>query len=142
MKVMQHEGFTVDSHLEDEDDPYIFIKAGKGNLSFEGVRLYKIGDSIAYRVQKESKTHPYGKAYLLDVEGTFNDIIAETGSEAKAGEYLMKSLNKEFKKFFEKSEVAEKELRSVEEDPDNPGGGVLLRNASSDYATSINSRIA
>jgi hypothetical protein len=143
-KVLEHEGFSVESHLEDDDDndPYIFLK-GKGSLSFDGVRIYKIGDSIAYRVQKEAQTHPYGRAYLLDVESNFNELMAEMGSEEKAGKELIESLRKEFTKFFQKSLAAERELKTADfvDDGEPDSGSVIVHNASMDYATSIGSRI-
>jgi len=142
-KVLEHEGFKVDAYLdEDSDDPYIFLK-GKDDLSFDGVRIYKVGESIAYRVQKESKTHPYGRAYLLDIEDNFNDLMAETGSEKKAGEYVIQAVNKEFTRFFQKSKMAERELKTADyEDGDEAStGGIIVNSASMDYATSINAKV-
>jgi len=65
-KVLAHNGLKVQDFLG-EEEPYIFVKSPTDELSFEGVRIYKIGSNIAFRVQKESATHPYGRAYPLDV---------------------------------------------------------------------------
>ena len=59
-KVLRQGKLQVYSHLEDEE-PHLFVKANNKKLSFEGVRVYHIGDGIAFRVQKLEKTEPYGK---------------------------------------------------------------------------------
>lgn len=99
----------------DVDEPYVFLSAKDRNLSFKGVRIYKIGDSLAFRIQKENKTAPYGKAYPLSVEEMFDHMISEDGvDEQKAGEEVMQAIIDHFNKFFEASQQAEKELRDIE----------------------------
>ena len=63
-KALRKAKLHVYSHIED-DDPHLFVKANNKKLSFEGIRIYHIGDGIAYRVQKLEKTEPYGNKYLL-----------------------------------------------------------------------------
>lgn len=119
-KVLQHAGFKVESYLGNDEDAYIFVFSGNKELSFEGVRIYKIADQITYRVQKEKDTHPFGKAYVLEVESIYNDFISENGDEAKSGEKVIKDITHQLKKFFEKSLAAEKEIRYLTIDADSP----------------------
>jgi len=141
-KLLEKHGFTVEAYLENEEDPYVFLNANDDQLSFDGVRIYKLGDVMAFRVQKEKDTHPYGKAYPLDIEAMFNDMMSESGSEKKAGEEVIESIVDEFKRFFKKSKTAEKELRSAEVDQEREDGNgkIMVKNGSLDYASSIGSR--
>lgn len=108
-KVFEKEGFPTVSYTEDEE-PYIFVKNPTNNLSFNGIRIYKIGDIIAYRTQREEATHPYGKAYSLDIEDIFNDFIADDMKEKEAGKEVIKAIIKEVNNFFSKSAEAEDKL--------------------------------
>lgn len=133
-KMLEKEGLSVSNHLED-DDPYVFLSSPGNRLSFDGIRLYKIGNDIAFRIQKESDTHPYGKAYSLDVEGMFDDYISDHMDEEKAGKEVMKSVVEELRSFFNKSAEAEKELRDNEVDSvGDPLGKMMLRSTGTDYA--------
>lgn len=137
-KVLKKEGMNVTNFLE-EDEPHIFLRNPQGGTSFDGVRIYKIGGNIAYRVQKEDRTHPYGKAYLLDVEGMFEDLISDQ-TEQTAGEQVIKSIAQELRKFFEKNAEAEKEIRQSEFDQKaDPMGRITINTQGSDYANSVNS---
>jgi hypothetical protein len=141
-RVLEKNGMTVANFLED-DDPHIFIRVNKKNLSFDGVRIYKIGGGLAYRVQKEEKTHPYGKAYSIDVEGMYDDMISDEMDEEKAGKEVMKSLVQEIRKFFDKSSDAEKELRSIEFDKSSnkdPMGNIVARTTGTDYANQVHNK--
>lgn len=137
-RVLEKQGFTVDSCLEDDDDPYIFVHSGNQQLSFEGVRIYKVSGIMAYRVQKEKETHPYGKAYELNLENIFNDLMAENGDESKSGHGVIKTVGEQFKKFFKKSVDAEQELKSIDVEKSSEDG-VSVRNANLDYSTMIGS---
>ena len=77
------DGEDIGDHLK-EEDPYLYVHNKNENLSFNGVRVYKIGDIMAYRIQKEEKTHPYGKAYLLDVENMFNEFLEDMEEKEEA----------------------------------------------------------
>jgi hypothetical protein len=114
-KLLEQKKLRVQNFLE-EDDPYIFVSSPSKNLSFDGIRIYKIGDDLAFRVQKEATTHPYGKAYLLDVEDMFNDLISDKKDEEAAGKEVVEAVAEQIVDFFKKSEKAEKELRSSEID--------------------------
>jgi len=136
-KVLKKEGVNTANHLED-DDPYLFVRS-PGKLSFDGIRIYKIGDNIAYRVQKEEETHPYGKAYSLDVEGMYEDYISDDDyDESKAGKEVMKSIVSEIRNFFNKSAEAENELRDGEFDKaGDPLGRVMMKSTGTDYSSKV-----
>jgi len=139
-KLLKQQGMTVGSFLEG-DDPYIFLKANKGSASFEGVRIYKIGGNLAYRIQKEEKTHPYGKAYSLDIEGMWDDLIGDKMDEEAAGKKIISAVREEFENFFAKSLDAEKQLRQGDFDKKgNPMGNVMLTGTGSDYSNLVHSK--
>ena len=88
---LKKNGINVGDYLKN-DDPYLYINNKNENLSFNGVRVYKIGDIMAYRVQKEEKTHPYGRAYLLDIESMFNEFL-EDMEEKEAGKKVIEAIS-------------------------------------------------
>ncbi|RTK95761.1 MAG: hypothetical protein EKK64_05755 [Neisseriaceae bacterium] len=110
-KMLEQSNVKVNDFLDDEN-PYIFVKNPlKDRLEFEGIRIYQIGEMIAYRVQREKDTEPYGKSYLLDLEEMFNDFMSENVEEEKAGEMVINGVIEELKKFFEKSADAENKIQ-------------------------------
>jgi hypothetical protein len=113
--ILSEAKLKVDDFLKDEV-PYLFLKNTDKDLDFDGVRIYKIGSSMAYRVQKESKTEPYGEAYLLDVEDIFGDLITDM-SEEKAANKVKEAVVEEFKSFFRKSVEAQDEIAGEGGDP-------------------------
>lgn len=132
-KLLKSQGMQVKLHTEDED-PYLFVKASAPKLSFDGIRVYEIGTTLAYRVVKEEKTEPYGKAYALNLEEMFNDFMGENKmEEEQAGKKVIESVTNELKKFFDKSEKAEKELKAGDLD----GTGIILRTGGTDYASLV-----
>ena len=113
-KMLEQSNVKVDDFLDNEN-PYIFVKNPlKEKLEFEGIRIFQIGEMIAYRVQREKDTEPYGKSYLLDLEEMFNDYMSENIEEEKAGEMVINGVVKELRKFFEKSFEAEGKLNDVD----------------------------
>ena len=136
--VLEKHGMEVASHL-DAEDPYLFVKDGDRHCSFDGVRLYvSEADTMAFRVQKEADTHPYGKAYALDVEGMYLDLIADKCDEDKAGVQVAKGIVRSIKKFFEKSGEAERDIRAAELDGSgDPMGKVLIKGTGTDYSNMI-----
>lgn len=113
-KVLEQQGLPISDFIED-DEPYIFLKTSNEQVSFDGIRIYKIGDIVAYRIQKEEHTEPYGKPYLLDIEDLFDDLIADDDmNEGKAGKEVINAMVKEFKKFFDQSAEAEQVVRGLE----------------------------
>lgn len=136
-RLLRKGGMQIYSHLEDdEEQPYIFVKAPGEKLSFDGIRIYEIGEMIAYRIQKEEKTHPFGKAYMLDVEDMFNDFMSENMKEEEAGNKVIESVVEELKKFFSKSEKAEQEMKNNVSD----GSGLIIKTGGNDYASTVLNR--
>lgn len=139
-QMLEQHDFDVDGYL-DTENPYIFVKSPNSSLSFGGVRIYKVGDTIAYRVQKDKRTHPYGKAYNLDLEEMYNDLLSDDMDPQKAGTQVIKAVINELKKFFENSKKAEKELQDMEFDADkDPLGKVMVRPNTLDYSSMIHSK--
>lgn len=146
-KMLKKHGLQVENHLEDADgeDPYVFCYNTSKEGSFDGIRIYKIGTNIAFRIQKESETHPYGRAYPIDIEQMYNDFLEdEDTSEDKAGQKVIEAVVKEVRRFFEKSvEIERDERKSPFGDPSagsQPGdgtGNVALRQTGSDYSSLI-----
>ena len=135
-KALRKAKLHVYSHLED-DDPHLFVKANNKKLSFEGIRIYHIGDGIAYRVQKLEKTEPYGKSYSLDADGMFNDYMGEGMDEKEAAQKVIDDLGREIKKFFHRSAEAEEEIRTGAKD----GVGMIVKTGGSDYSSTVLNRL-
>lgn len=140
-KVLQSKGMKTENHLDD-DDPYIFCYNPTKNCSFDGVRLYIIAENVAFRIQKHSDTHPYGRAYQLKIEEMFEDYLSDDGVNKKdAGMKVMEEIVTAIRKFFDTSSIIEKDIRIG----DLNAGSVDLQ--SNDYNNQIfnggsNSRIS
>lgn len=133
--IVKKHGMKSEQHLDD-NDPYLFIFGpDKLHLSFDGIRIYKIGDILAFRVQKESSTHPYGKAYPLDVEEMYNDLLSDKMDEEAAGKKVMEAIVKEIETFFQKSHDAEKEINNN----NDPMGKVIMGSSATgtDYSSMV-----
>jgi hypothetical protein len=113
--VLKEANFKVEDFLCDES-PYLFLQNTEEGLDFEGVRIYKVGSNIAYRIQKENKTAPYGAAYSLNIEDMFEDLITDV-DEDKIAEQIKKAIKEEFNNFFKKSLKAQEEINSSSVDP-------------------------
>jgi hypothetical protein len=113
--ILKEGNFEVKDFFCDEY-PYLFLKNTEPGLDFDGVRIYKVGSNLAYRIQKESETAPYGAAYSLDLEEIFEDLITDMDEE-KAAEQVKKAVREEFKTFFKKSAQAQEEINSGSLDP-------------------------
>jgi hypothetical protein len=139
-KILEHADFrTVD--FTDEDDPYLFVYAPDDDLSFDGIRIYKVGDQIAFRIQRESKTHPYGKAYPLNLEEMFSDMLSDHSSEEKAGKAVIVAVVSELKRFFKQSRKAEQEIRAGELDKNRDAlGRVIIRASGTDFSNMIHTK--
>lgn len=138
--LFEKQGFKVVARIKD-DDPYIFVQNSDNNGDFGGIRIYEIGDIISFRVQKDPDTQPYGKAYELDVETMFEDLLEDHKDPKKAGKALIGSLTKELKRFFEKSAKAEKELSADDAalSPSNPMTRIINRvGAGASYGSLVN----
>lgn len=135
-KCLSKGGFQVYSHLENTEDPYIYVKNPKKSMSFDGIRIYEIGEMVAYRIQREEKTEPYGKAYWLNLEDMFNDYMSENMEEEEAGKKVVEGVVDEIKKFFSKSSKAEEQMRDSGQD----GTGLIIKTGGSDYSSTVLNR--
>lgn len=137
-QLLEVSGLKVENFLtESEDDPYIFCFSPSQN-SFDGIRVYKIGKTIAFRVQKENETHPYGAAYPLPVEEMFHDFLGDRDiDQKKAGKKVIEAVSKEIRRFFEKSIEAESEEREKDNEMNKGGGNSLIRGSGSDYSSLV-----
>ncbi len=138
--ILEHNGFKVESFLniDADEDPYVFCHSNLRGCGFDGIRIYKIGTDLAFRVQKENKTHPYGSAYSLPIEEMFNDFLTDQGSDQKkAGKMVIEAVAKEIKRFFEKSSKAENDAREEEVENGKNGGDVAIRTTGTDYSALI-----
>jgi predicted type IV restriction endonuclease len=134
-KILQSKGFQVENYLDAEggEDPYIFCYNPSKEGSFDGIRIYSIGDTIAFRVQKENKTHPYGRAYSISIEQMFNDFLEdEKTSEESAGKKVIEAVSREIKRFFEKSGEIERDF-----DKSSDSDGIVVRQTGTDYSNLI-----
>lgn len=143
-QLLEKNGMKVENFTEtdDEDDPYVFCYNPQKTGSFDGIRIYKIGDSLAFRIQKENKTHPYGSAYPLPIEDMFHDLLTDEGiDELKAGKKVIEAVNKEIRSFFDKSVKAEKDARKDSLlDPEQDRAGGMVRASGTDYSSLIYSK--
>lgn len=130
--ILKEENFKVEDFLCDES-PYLFLKSTEDGLDFDGVRIYKIGSNIAYRIQKENKTAPYGASYSLNIEDAFGDLITDM-DEGKAADQLKKAIKEEFKNFFKKSIEAQEDINSGSLDPHS---NLLVGNSHGDLSNTM-----
>jgi len=139
-RLLERQGMALTSHLH-EEDPYVFVKSPTKSLSFDGIRIYKVGDITAFRVQKQEETHPYGKAYLLDLEEMFDDYMGDDYQAEEAAQQIIQAVTEEIKRFFTKSSEAEQEIRSAELDQDADGlGKILVKTQGTDYSSLVTSK--
>lgn len=140
--MLESTGMKVENYLDldDEDhEPYIFCYNPTKSNSFDGIRIYKIGSDLAFRIQKESKTHPYGSAYPLPIETMFYDFLSDDDvDEKKAGKKIIESIGKEIRKFFAKSSEADKNER--DKNIDDNSGDIIVKSTGTDYSSMIYSK--
>ena len=109
-KLLESQGLQVKDHLDD-DDPYLFLQKTNDSVSFGGIRIYKIGEQMAFRIQKQESTHPFGQAYPINIEEMFNDLMNDHHKPEEAGKQVIKYVVEEVKRFFDKTAEAEKDLK-------------------------------
>ena len=138
-QLLESGGLKVENFLtNDGDEPYIFCYSSSGGGGFDGIRIYKIGDQLAFRVQKENKTHPYGTAYPLPVEEMFHDFLSDKDVDQMiAGKKVVEAVTKEVRRFFDKSGEAEKDDRSNSLKQSDGQGDVLVRTTGTDYSALV-----
>lgn len=135
-KLLESQNIKIGDHL-DADDPYIFMHSPDKNVTFDGIRIYQIGSQIAFRIQKEENTQPFGKAYPLNIEDMFNDLLSDHHKPEEAGKKVISAVIEEVKRFFNKSAEAERDLRDTEFSTADPMGKVVIRSSGTDYSNMI-----
>lgn len=141
-KLFESQGFEAKEHTS-ADDPYLYVANPMKHASFDGIRIYKIGSTLAFRIQKEEKTHPFGRAYMLDVEEMYNDLLTDHHKPEDAGKALVKSVAEEIKLFFNKQAKAENELKAMfqgQGDMKDPFNRVVVRASGTDYSNMVTSK--
>lgn len=138
-EILKQGGFKVDDFLDEHfEEPYIYCYNPNKDTSFKGIRVYKIGDQIAYRVQRESETHPFGTAYLIDMDSLFNDIMSDGITKKEdIGHKLMEEVIKKIKSFFKESAQAEKEEDEWDDDGDSMGMVHVRNPLGGDYSSQV-----
>lgn len=134
-KLLEAKDFKVKGYVE-TDDPYIFVASTNKKTSFNGIRVYHIGSQIAFRVQNEADTHPYGKAYPLDIEEMFNDLLSDNKPK-EAAQKVMTEVVREIKRFFDSSAKAEGEF----EDATDPLDRLITKSTGTDYSNNLMTRM-
>jgi len=141
-KCLVKSGLFVDDFTEGEDC-HLFVTAMPSPQEFEGIRIYCLGNICSYRVQKVKDTEPYGKAYLLDLQKTFDDILEEKGMKASnkdCVEAFIERIGKEIRDFFAQSMKDEDEFYQSEidaEDKSDPASAMVLPAYTQDYSSSV-----
>jgi hypothetical protein len=132
-------GFKIEDFLDERfDDPYIYCYNPNKDTSFKGVRIYKVGDKIAYRVQRESKTHPFGTAYMLDMDAIFNDMMADgMTKKEQLGHKLMEEIIHNIRAFFKESADAERSEDKWDDDGDSMGMVHVRNPLGGDYSSQV-----
>lgn len=139
-QLLESNGMKTENFLmENDDEPYIYCHNPVNTGSFDGIRIYKIGNTIAFRIQKENETHPYGSAYQLPVEEMFHDFLADEDiDQEKAGKKVIESVAKEIRRFFDKSAEAESDERDQNSEMEkDSAGNVLVRTTGTDYSSLV-----
>lgn len=133
-KILKQSDIKSKLYTKNTDDPHLFVYSTDDNCDFEGIRIYPIGRSIAFKVQNRSDTHPYGKAYLLDFENIYNTFMSEKDAEEeKAGKDVIKYFVDEIKRFFKMSAEAQNNV-------DKTDKRLMLRNTGTDYSANVYSK--
>lgn len=138
-KIFKLNGFSTQNFIEENsEDAYIFVKSNTKELPFGGIRIYKIGEHISFRIQNSEKTHPYGKAYKIPIEDLWNEIMTEDLNEEAAANEIMKLITKEIKDFFSKNVNALNDLKAINISGKNANGMLISgQGFETDYANLI-----
>lgn len=130
--VLSESDLDVSEFLKGED-PYLFVDDPDGEMDF-GVRIYKVGSDIAYRIQRRRDTQPYGEAYPLNLESSFSDLVSDM-SEEEAAKKIKKAVVEEIKSFFKKSAEARDEL--ISSGSNDGTGKVIVSSGIGDISNSM-----
>lgn len=137
-RILMQSDLQVSSHIHSKkDDPFLFVynPESSSGINF-GVRIYTIGEQLAYRAQRKENTHPYGGPHSLDIEQIWDDIKADGKEDEEAAEEIVKSVAEEIKDFFKKSAKADKEVKRNKGE-EGPLGSVALTGTGTDYSNKV-----
>lgn len=98
----------------DGAEPHLFVSRGPDRT---GVRIYEIGDRLAFRVQDLPDGEPHGRAFGIDVQRLFEEIIEEIDDKTpeNAAWLLLGELGNAMKSFFADS------IKAARKKPGEPG---------------------
>jgi hypothetical protein len=114
-----------------DQEPHIFVFSTNPDTYFQGVRVYPIANSVAFKVQNKINTHPYGKPYLLDFEKMYNNLMGQKdASEEDCAKSIIDYICTELKKFFTMSAKYQ-----YEKNPENIK--LMVRSQGTDYSTKL-----
>jgi hypothetical protein len=145
LQAIKAAGLVAIDHTDNEKDPHIFLKAFPQPEEFDGVRVYILGHIVAFRVQKNEGTSPYGKAYLLDMQKIYEDLLEEEdpNTEEEKRETLKKLVRKIGDKIrnFWKDSIKDEEEQLKDElgsmNRTDIGGAMLAPAYGGDYSNAV-----
>jgi hypothetical protein len=145
LKSIKSAGLVAIDHTDDEKDPHIFVRAHPQPEEFQGIRLYILGHIVAFRSQKLEDTAPYGKAYLLDMQKIYEDLLEEEDpkNEEEKKETLKKLvriIGDKIRKYWsdtieDEEEQLQDELGGMERT--DIGGAMLAPAYGNDYSSAV-----
>lgn len=147
-RALEQGGFLVKDFALAEDDPHVFVYSLPKVSTFEGVRFYIYGDTLAFRPQKKVDTEPYGEAYSFNIQDMFDDMMMDYGDDKqdvnKPVKECLKKMAQEIRTYFIKSKTSEEELVKIQlsdiDDKDSKSDGIVINTTGTDYATRIYSK--
>jgi hypothetical protein len=144
-RLLKAGGLVVVDKTNEQNDPHLWVQAHPTPQEFSGIRVYLLGNICAFRVQKLETTEPYGKAYLMDLQGIFDKILEKMGNKAQksskeAVKELIKSVSGEINAFYHDSIKDEEEF--VQDQLYGPersdvGGAALVPSSGFDYSMKV-----
>ena len=144
-KLLEKGGLVVTDRTHEENDPHIWVQAHPKPQEFDGIRVYLLGNICAFRVQKLPTTEPYGKSYLIDLQGIFDKILEKMGNDAKkdskkAVKELVQAVAKKIKSFYfdairDEEEFVQDQLYGPERT--DVGGAALVPSSGFDYSMKV-----
>ncbi len=122
-RILAQAGLQVASHLDfhHKEEPYLYVYNPNSDTKF-GLRVYGVGEELAYRLQRKEKTHPYGKPNRLIVADMWDDFKAEGKDDTAAAEEVIKAVGEEVADYFKQSAKAEKKSSHIKMDQSPLGG--------------------
>lgn len=146
-KALQRGGYRVQDFALKDQDPHIFVYALPKVATFEGIRIYLLGDILAFKAQKKVETEPYGKAYTFAIQDMYDDMVLEYGDSPDKELPVKKTILKmadELRMFFVKSKTAEESLVQMQltsiEDKSGQKDGIVVNTTGTDYANKVYSQ--